>query len=526
MLLISGDWLKKGFAYGPVPLSQVPKEAKFNCLMTRDKPNGSVRIILNLSSPDGMSVNEGIRSEDFPTVMSSTTEWLRVLKKAGRNCYFVKIDWADAYKHLHVRPEDLNLQWFEWLGKAFQELCLIFGSASSAGIFDATAKIIVFIVRCAANFDPSMLVQHLDDLCAALPRHRLAELEKFDKLFFQIAADLGISLASRDDPDKSFGPSTSGVVLGVFYDTVKWTWKLPTEKLLRLQLCIQEILPSQSCLQHKMWTIVGKIINICPLVPTGKYNIDHLLRANSESKKRNHLLLLSDDVKKQLRFWHDILPLCANMVAIPDPDPYFPAGAIQVWTDAAGGSHLTGWNGVGAVTDNWWAYMPWGHKINAGKDAGNNRKLDRVMSALELLGPLLTISAGYKWCARTAVKVWVDNMASVSIWHKGYSTSCPLSSCLVKAIAVIAGGIGCQITVEKITRCSDVGSELADSLSKGDFQRFHAISHSNAWSLPSDMAWVPWALKQWVSNPRPDDDLGHKILQELAQFTPVLSYNL
>ena len=212
---IKGDWIKKGFAYGPVPLSQVPRNAKFSSLMTRPKPNGSVRIILNLSAPEGQAVNEGINSDDFPTKMSSTTEWLRVLHRAGRGCYFVKIDWADAYKHLSVRPEDLKLQWFEWLGMGFQELCLIFGSGSSAGIFDITAKIVIFIVIKAANFNPKMYVQHLDDLCAAMPAHRIGELHKFDLLFQEIAEKLGIKLASRDDKDKSFGPSTAGVVLGI-----------------------------------------------------------------------------------------------------------------------------------------------------------------------------------------------------------------------------------------------------------------------------------------------------------------------
>ena len=61
------DWLSKGFAYGPIPLDEVPSIAKFSGLMTRPKPNGSVRIILNLSAPVGRAVNEGINNEDFPT---------------------------------------------------------------------------------------------------------------------------------------------------------------------------------------------------------------------------------------------------------------------------------------------------------------------------------------------------------------------------------------------------------------------------------------------------------------------------
>jgi hypothetical protein len=96
--------------YGPVAEEDVPAQAKINCVLTREKPDGTVRIILNLSSPGGLSVNEGIDIDDFPASMSSTEAWLRVLNKAGRGCWFSKTDWADAYKHVAVRPEDQNLQ--------------------------------------------------------------------------------------------------------------------------------------------------------------------------------------------------------------------------------------------------------------------------------------------------------------------------------------------------------------------------------------------------------------------------------
>ena len=115
------DWLEKGFAYGPVPWSEVPPSAKFSGIMTRAKPTGSVRIILNLSSPKGSAVNEGINNQEFPAVMSSTTKWLRALWAAGRNCWISKTDWSDAYKHCAVREEDLPLQWFSWLGMNFME---------------------------------------------------------------------------------------------------------------------------------------------------------------------------------------------------------------------------------------------------------------------------------------------------------------------------------------------------------------------------------------------------------------------
>jgi hypothetical protein len=160
-------WVKKGFVRGPVPEHLLPVQAKVNGIMVRPKPDGAVRIILNLSAPKGMSVNDGIDSDQFPAVMSSTSKWLEVLERAGRNCMIMKLDWSDAYKHVPVRETDLNLQWFKWLGMYFVELCLIFGAASSVGIYDRAAKVVLDLVLRVSKFPRSMVCQHLDDVCAA-----------------------------------------------------------------------------------------------------------------------------------------------------------------------------------------------------------------------------------------------------------------------------------------------------------------------------------------------------------------------
>ena len=80
-------------------------------------------MILNLSAPRGISVNDGIDSDLYPEVTSSTGKWLEVLERAGRGCRMCKVDWADAYKHLAVRQEDRDLQWFAWMDRWFVELC-------------------------------------------------------------------------------------------------------------------------------------------------------------------------------------------------------------------------------------------------------------------------------------------------------------------------------------------------------------------------------------------------------------------
>lgn len=518
------DWIIKGFAYGPVDQSEVPGNAKFSGIMTKAKPNGSVRIILNLSSPAGQAVNDGIDSKEFPTEMSSTTLWLRALNKAGKECLICKIDWADAYKHIAVREEDTDLQWFTWLGKCFKELCLIFGGRSSAGIFDRVAKIVLYIVIKRSGIDKDFIIQHLDDCCGAAPKGT-DWLYKFDHCFAEVAAELGVKLAPRDDPDKSFGPQTFGTVLGLQYDTVAWTWGLSQEKLLRILHQIDSVISQKEVRQDLIWSLVGRILNIKPLVPLGRFNVDKLLKANNVSDIASDLVQVTDGLRHQLRFWSSLLPLCSHRVLIPNPDEKFPLDAIEIFTDAAGGSWREPGKGVGAVGKDWWSYVPWSKRINRGARLPNGKRLDRLLSALELVGPLLVLSAGHKVCYRRAVKVWVDNIGAVFIWEKGYSNSCDLSTTLVKACATIAAGLGCKFTIAKITRCSNRESRMADALSKADFCRFRRIALEGGYNLPMEMETVPSTLLRWVSSPWADDQLGDRILRQISEHFPVLGYS-
>jgi hypothetical protein len=76
----------------------------------------------------------------------------------------MKIDWANAYKHVHVKPTDLPVQYFSWLGKDFVELMLVFGARSSAGIYDRLAKLVLCLVLACtcSRFPPNMVCQYLD----------------------------------------------------------------------------------------------------------------------------------------------------------------------------------------------------------------------------------------------------------------------------------------------------------------------------------------------------------------------------
>ncbi len=277
------EWVMKGYAFGPVEPDRVPSTAKVSGIMVRPKPNGSVRVILNLSAPKGRSVNDRIDKYEFPAKMSSTTAWLRVLHAAGRGCWITKTDWAAAYKHICVREDDTDLQWFSWGGKFFKELCLIFGGVSSAEKFDDAAKLVLDLVCRRAGFPRNMVCQHLDDVCAAAAAGSDA-LHRFDEAFQEVAQDIGVELAPRDDPEKSFGPRTRGVVFGVEYDTVRWTWAIPEEKLKRTCSMLQAAIDKQVIGAKDMRSLAGKLIHVKPLVPAGRFNIDKVMKVYSAAE--------------------------------------------------------------------------------------------------------------------------------------------------------------------------------------------------------------------------------------------------
>ena len=88
-------------AIGPLERHEIPfDDIKISRLMTKIKPNGRVRVILNLSKGDPYCVNQGTRKEDFPTLMGSIKKFIVMLNSCGRGAQFCKNDWAAAYKQV------------------------------------------------------------------------------------------------------------------------------------------------------------------------------------------------------------------------------------------------------------------------------------------------------------------------------------------------------------------------------------------------------------------------------------------
>ena len=92
------------------------------------------------------------------------------------------------------------------------------------------------------------------------------------------------------------------------------------------------------------------------------------------------------------------------------------------------------------------------------------------------------------------VRIWVDNAGLVAIWGKGYSYYCRLCTTLVKAISVVAAGMGCRVNLEKITRCTTGGAVMADHISKAEFHECFRAGRRMGLEMVAAPGAIPEAL--------------------------------
>ena len=403
----------------------------------------------------------------------------------------------------------------------------MFGAISSVGIYDRTAKVVLWIVMMRSGIPPGLVSQHLDDVCAAAPKDNDV-IYNFDNEYKTVSEELGISLAPRDNPEKSFGPTHEGCVYGINYNTESQTWWLGEDKIARIQHQIKEVLESCQIEQKKIWSIAGKIIHIKDLVVGGRFFMEHLLLANSyysDKDQRDDLIPISTYLKRELWWWHTMLGVCSNRSRYPDPDEALPSWSLSGYTDAAGGTSMSLGSGCGAVLGCWWTYIPWSDYINLTGHTSKGRKVARKLSALELIAPLAMVCGAPDIVRGQPLNIFVDNSGSVMIWKKGYSTRCELSSTLVRAIFQVSTALECRVNIVKITRCSNPEADMADALSKAELIRFRRVAMKENIHIQENMGTVPQALLDWVNDPKEDWFLGHNILNEISRETAVLGYN-
>ena len=180
-------------------------------------------MILNLSSPDGHSVNDGIRKDPFTVQYVKVDDTIDGIMSLGRGTLLAKFDVESAYRIIPVHPNDLDLLVTQWQGNYFVDITLPFGLPSAPYVFSSVADLVEWVLK---QYDVSFLLHYLDDFHTLGPPNSQTCQRNVDTSIHQFQ-DWGIPL----HPDKVESPSTILTVLGIELDSLLLQAHLPQENL-------------------------------------------------------------------------------------------------------------------------------------------------------------------------------------------------------------------------------------------------------------------------------------------------------
>ena len=158
---VISEYLHREVSLGRMQKQTLPLEGKIHvspigAIPKRNKPG----LIVDLSSPAGANVNDGI-SPDLSSVSYVSVDYLSSLvMSVGKGAFLVKADIKEAYRMLPIHPHDQPLLGMQWEGITYTDLALPFGLRSAPKIFSAVADALQWIL---VQKGINNLLHYLDD---------------------------------------------------------------------------------------------------------------------------------------------------------------------------------------------------------------------------------------------------------------------------------------------------------------------------------------------------------------------------
>ena len=136
---------------GPFDIKPFAK-THFSPLMARDKPDGGVRVIVDLSWPIGQSVNSCIPDNTFEDInfllkYPSIDMIIQKIRQLGSKALLFKIDLERAFRNLLMDPLDYPVLGLRWGSENYVDLSVPFGMKSGAVACQMTTNVITHALR-------------------------------------------------------------------------------------------------------------------------------------------------------------------------------------------------------------------------------------------------------------------------------------------------------------------------------------------------------------------------------------------
>ena len=403
MLLVGKEDLPEAKQIHCSPFGVIPK---------KNKP-GHWRLILDLSSPEGNSVNDGIAKELASLSYVSVDDMIAVIAKLGEGAILAKLDMKQAYRHVPVSPLDRHYLGMQWGGNIYIDAALPFGLRSAPLLFTAIADTVQWV---AQQEGVKHVLHYIDDF-VTIGRPGSPECANNLATITTVCNAMSLPIENK----KTEGSATCITFLGIEIDSVAMEIRLPADKLALLKENLARWQGKKSVRKRNLLSLIGSLSHACKVVRSGRAFLRRLLAMSSDVEELDHFVRLNSCAMAEVEWWY-VFGSSWNgvsmLLSVNKVNPTF-----SITTDASGS-----W-GCGGFSGSQWFCLPW-----------NSIGASLHITVQELI-PITLAAAlwGRNWSGHS-VQVWCDNEAAVNIINQNSSKDLDASH-LLRCLAFIRENI-------------------------------------------------------------------------------------
>lgn len=370
------------------------------------------RLIHHLSYPDGASINDFIPNELCSVSYTTVDDAIKQIKKLGKSCLLAKTDIASAFRILPVHPDDHELLGIQFNGDFYYDKCLPMGCSISCSIFETFSTALQWIA-CTKFGVPTMLHILDDFLFLGPPDSSICKLALHQ--FMSMCDVLGVPIKG----EKTEGPSTTLIFLGIELDTVNMEARLPEEKIVKIQNALHSAKRRKKMTLRELQSLIGLLNFACCVVVPGRAFLRRLIALTRGVSKPHFRIRMNSQARLDLNAWCEFIDNF-NGKSMFINDDWQNSHKLNLYTDAAGKF------GYGAVFGTKWFYGTW-EDLSLQQDYNITfKELFPIVIAVETWGQAL---------ANQSILFHSDNIAVVEIINKISSKDTSVM-CLVRRLVL------------------------------------------------------------------------------------------
>ena len=291
--------LVAGRVLGPLPphLAKLTHTSSIGLIPKLHQP-GKWRLIIDLSSPSGHSINDAISSDHYHMQYASVLDAARLIQQLGVGTLLAKI-------------------------------------------FSALADALAWILQ--AN-GVSYQLHYLDDFLLLGPPDQQTCAQALHRTI-QVCQELGVPIAVH----KTEGPAPVLPFLGILIDSIRMELSLPPEKVTRITAMVMQWRERKAASKRELQSLIGTLSHAATAVPPGRTFLRRMIETMSIPKCQHHHVRLNAEFQSDIQWWACFLPQWNGGSMFPQAQ-----AAHSFWSDSSGS-----W-GCGAVCNaGHWFQVEW-----------------------------------------------------------------------------------------------------------------------------------------------------------------------